>query len=57
MAFLGKLFKGVGKAVKGVGKGVNKMAKPMGKKKGGVGPSDEMMSKLSAPRGRMAMRK
>ncbi len=58
---LGKLFgkvhkavkgvhKGVGKAVKGVASGVNKMAKP-----GGIGPSNDVISKLSNPRAKAAV--
>lgn len=46
MGFLGKMTKGIGKAVKKVGGGVDKAGKAA-MMKGGVGPSREIMSKLS----------
>lgn len=46
MGFLGKVTKGIGKAVSGVAKGVNKVGKKA-VMKGGVGPSNDVMSKLS----------
>lgn len=46
---LGSMFKGINKAVKGVGSGVNKVVtagKAKKNMKGGIGPSNEVMSKL-----------
>lgn len=47
MGFLGKITKGINKAVKKVGGGVNKAAKGA-VMKGGIGPSNAVMGKLSS---------